>query len=125
MASFGLFLTKRVLDMGHVKLILVDQFIVKLRSRSQFRSRSGPRSGPKGPRTKDQGPGLTLFKSKSLLTTCVYRVGLCWTIQMLAVISWYLHNGPLTTIELILNRDNQSLETRGTCLNIIDLSNSK
>ena len=36
--------------------------IVKLRSRSQVRSRSGPRSGPKGPRAKDQrpGPGLTL-----------------------------------------------------------------
>ena len=36
--------------------------VVKLRSRSQFRSRSGPRSGPKGPRTKDQrpGPGVTL-----------------------------------------------------------------
>ena len=35
---------------------------VKLRSRSQVRSRSGPRSGPKGPTTKDQrpGPGLTL-----------------------------------------------------------------
>ena len=26
----------------------------------QVRSRSGPRSGPKGPRTKDQRPGLTL-----------------------------------------------------------------
>ena len=38
--------------------------IVKLRSRSSspVRSRSGPRLGPEGPRTKDQrtGPGLTL-----------------------------------------------------------------
>ena len=39
-------------------------FIVKLRSRSRYqvRSRSGPRSGTKGPRTKGQrpGPGLTI-----------------------------------------------------------------
>ena len=45
-------------------LLLCIMLIVKLRSRSrtQVRSRSGHRSGPKGPRTKDQrpGPGLTL-----------------------------------------------------------------
>ena len=38
------------------------KIIVKLRSRSrsQVRSRSGPWSGPKGPRTKDQRPGVGL-----------------------------------------------------------------
>ena len=47
--------------------------IVKLRSRSrsQVRSRSGPRSGLKGPRTKDQrpGPGLYIKFGLPLTTT--------------------------------------------------------
>ena len=43
--------------------------IVKLRSRSQVRSRSGPRSGPKGPRTKDQRPGPGLYTKFGLPPT--------------------------------------------------------
>ena len=53
--------------------VCLELSIVKLnsRSRSQVRSRSGPRSGPKGPRTKDQrpGPGLTLNLVYHPLTT--------------------------------------------------------
>ena len=37
-----------------------SEIFVKLRSRSQVRSRSGPRSGPKGLRTKDLDLGNTL-----------------------------------------------------------------
>ena len=44
-------------------LSLCVTIVVKLRSRSrsQVRSRSGPRSDPKGPRTKDQRPGPGLY----------------------------------------------------------------
>ena len=62
-----------VIGRGSVSLFLklAQCVIVKLRSRFQVRSRSGPRSGPKGPRTKDQrpGPGLTLNLVCHPLTT--------------------------------------------------------
>ena len=45
----------------YVKDMINQIQIVKLRSRSQVRSRSGPRSGSKGPRTKDQRPGPGLY----------------------------------------------------------------
>ena len=55
------------------KNVRKQEDIVKLRSRSrsQVRSRSGPRSGPEGPRTKDQrpGPGLALNLVCHPLTT--------------------------------------------------------
>ena len=37
------------------------ELVVKLRSRSQVRSRAVPRSGPKGPRTKAQRPAPGLY----------------------------------------------------------------
>ena len=58
---------------GEKHILSKSTQIVQLRSRSGPRSGPGlvpgPRSGPKGPRTKDQraGPGLTLNHSKPLL----------------------------------------------------------
>ena len=55
------FSSNRLNEMRILKFLNVVN--LRSRSRSQVRSGSGPRSGPKGPRTKDQrpGPGLTLY----------------------------------------------------------------